>query len=567
MKNKKKKSILVLLMSAVMLLGFVVQTAAAIPNISSVRYLRTYPLSTGNDTYVYTSSSLSTRGTSSPRREYNAVIYASDEVYVYSINGGSAYVSYPTSSGRRYGYIKTNAVISGNYSQAGRTSSAKITTYMRPGGSVYGSISRGDLVYATGRSGSCIQVIYPVGSQYKMGWIAASSYDQYIDGSSNGSGSYGSSSGPVPDGLYKVVSVIDKRHVWDISNASADDGANLQLWEDNGTNAQKFWFSYNSDGYYTIKNINSGKVVDCDGAGSADGTNIQQYTSNRTDAQRWKLVQTGSGCFTMVCKCNGKVIDAAGGIASSGTNIQIYESNGTAAQKFMLVETTQGIENAGLENSVDTNSSARAAAVIYMNEMASVVWTPHTTFNHWSYGSSNRHKWYEGTTYYGIPYTQEARNTSLEDFRGQLSGGVYVGPSSQRTYKGNDCSSAVSYAYRSVNASFPILSTHSMYPVSGNMRRVGNYEHYNSTSSSTICTKNGRSVINNSYQSLQPGDLLLTSAGAHVMMVTETGENYVKVTHQTTYDSLLHSTWRVNEKWSFDSLYNKRYIPVTMAAW
>ncbi len=117
----------------------------------------------------------------------------------------------------------------------------------------------------------------------------------------------------------------------------------------------------------------------------------------------------------------------------------------------------------------------------------------------------------------------------------------------QSTYLGSDCSSAVSMAYQTVNAGFQMSSTVDLYPVSGRTKKVGSYSHNNQRSSTTICTSNGSTVMKNSYKILQPGDLLFSSSEKHVMMVTEIGSNYVKVTHQTKYSSGLYSTWCVNE--------------------
>ena len=71
--------------------------------------------------------------------------------------------------------------------------------------------------------------------------------------------------------------------------------------------------------------------------------------------------------------------------------------------------------------------------------------------------------------------------------------------------------------------------------------------------------------MKNAYAQCQVGDLLLQNG--HVMMVTGVYNGYVTATHQTTYSSSLKSTWRVDEKYTFDSLYSKKFIPVTMKAW
>ena len=112
------------------------------------------------------------------------------------------------------------------------------------------------------------------------------------------------------------------------------------------------------------------------------------------------------------------------------------------------------------------------------------------------------------------------------------------------------------------------INTSALYPATGYTKAVGEYYNSNWRSSSTVIRNNSKGSIKNSYAQLQPGDLLLTDyPSPHVMMVTEAGSGYVKVTHQTTYKGSLHSTWRVGEQWDFDDLYNDKYIPVTMKEW
>lgn len=142
---------------------------------------------------------------------------------------------------------------------------------------------------------------------------------------------------PIEDGMYKVVSSIDNEYVWDIANAATEDGGNLQLYTSNNSDAQKFTFTYLSDGYYFITNVNSSKAIECSGEGAASSVNIQQSSFKNTDVQCWKLTSTGDDYYTLTCKANGLAADAAGGIAKDGTNMQVYQLNNTPAQEFRLV--------------------------------------------------------------------------------------------------------------------------------------------------------------------------------------------------------------------------------------
>lgn len=146
----------------------------------------------------------------------------------------------------------------------------------------------------------------------------------------------------ISSGVYTVASKADSNYVLDIAAASTADGANLQLYAANGTNAQKFYIqSY--DSYYTIKNLNSGKYLDVAGAGKTAGTNVWQYTSNGTDAQKWKIVKNSDGSYTFISVLNGLALDVYGGTIASGSNVQVYTSNGTIAQKFTLATTSEDL--------------------------------------------------------------------------------------------------------------------------------------------------------------------------------------------------------------------------------
>lgn len=89
------------------------------------------------------------------------------------------------------------------------------------------------------------------------------------------------------------------------------------------------------DGFYKIINVNSGKALDVSGASTANGANVQQYQWNGTDAQLWKFVDAGNGTYYIRSKL-GKTLDVKSGKTANKTNIQLYGMNGTNAQKWTV---------------------------------------------------------------------------------------------------------------------------------------------------------------------------------------------------------------------------------------
>ena len=128
--------------------------------------------------------------------------------------------------------------------------------------------------------------------------------------------------------------------VLDVSNASTTDGANIQVYSSNGSNAQRFFLKkadpVRGVTYALHSSLNYGQVIDVADGSSSDGANIQSWASNDTGAQKWNVYQNGDGTYRVINAANGKALDVKDGKAFAGANIQQYSWNGTAAQKWII---------------------------------------------------------------------------------------------------------------------------------------------------------------------------------------------------------------------------------------
>jgi subtilisin family serine protease len=139
---------------------------------------------------------------------------------------------------------------------------------------------------------------------------------------------------------YVIHNVGNTARVVDIGGNSSSDGANIQLYDANGTDAQRFYLEYDAKtGYYAIcSKAHPGKVVDVKGAGVANGSNVQQWSSNGTWAQRWSIKVNADGSCTVFCACNGRCFDLKGASVANRTNIWCWDSNGTTAQRWVFAK-------------------------------------------------------------------------------------------------------------------------------------------------------------------------------------------------------------------------------------
>ncbi len=153
------------------------------------------------------------------------------------------------------------------------------------------------------------------------------------------------------EGVYRIKSSIDTNKVLDVVSGSVKSEANVQLWTNNNTNAQK-WRLKKEGNYWTMQCINSNKFLDLHYNTPQNGVTIWQYDENGTDAQKWKIEHLANSMYRIAAKTNNSFfIDLANACPTEGTNIQIYEWNNTLAQKWYLEKLDEKIiSDVGVED-------------------------------------------------------------------------------------------------------------------------------------------------------------------------------------------------------------------------
>lgn len=144
----------------------------------------------------------------------------------------------------------------------------------------------------------------------------------------------------IADGIYEIRSAKNNGFVLDVSNGSTLAGANIQLWQSNGTQAQAFKVSHDSNGFVTFTSVKSGKVLDVFDGKAKPYQNVWQFNSNNSRAQKWIVQQTSSGYKIMSAIDTNYVLDLYNGSVRNGGNIQVFTSNDTIAQRWNFAKQT-----------------------------------------------------------------------------------------------------------------------------------------------------------------------------------------------------------------------------------
>jgi hypothetical protein len=138
------------------------------------------------------------------------------------------------------------------------------------------------------------------------------------------------------DGRYVIISALSTRYAVDVTDASTATNAKMQIWKRNDSSAQLFDIKRQSDGYYTIRTLNSGAYLAVYGNKTEVATPIVQQPKSSSSAQQWAITKNDNGTFTFAAKRSGLVITVAGGKAKNGSKLAIGNPKNYKSQCFYI---------------------------------------------------------------------------------------------------------------------------------------------------------------------------------------------------------------------------------------
>lgn len=155
------------------------------------------------------------------------------------------------------------------------------------------------------------------------------------------------------DGSYKIRTKISgESSAVEVADASKTGGANVQQWEVNGVNCQDWILeevsnpgcSMNTSVLYEFKNVNSSMVMEIENGKMEAGVNVQQWESNGFDCQRWQLKAfAGGGNYYYICSAANPAYVMRAENSTNGGNISIAEySTKDSAMLFKFVKNLDG---------------------------------------------------------------------------------------------------------------------------------------------------------------------------------------------------------------------------------
>lgn len=115
--------------------------------------------------------------------------------------------------------------------------------------------------------------------------------------------------------------------------------------------SQEFEFMNTGNGYYTIRELKSGKYVTAENGNHNNGAKISLENRSNTTRQEW-IIKDVQGKYTIISRYNGLSIDVPAANSTDGVYLQLYQENQTIAQQFNIIEVRELESNKLLENGI-----------------------------------------------------------------------------------------------------------------------------------------------------------------------------------------------------------------------
>lgn len=147
------------------------------------------------------------------------------------------------------------------------------------------------------------------------------------------------------EGTYRFKNLNSKLYI-NVSNDSAEEGTNIDQWENNSETAQNFKLITDEDGYSALLTASSDykSALTVEGGSPTDGTNVIEAPYIGDDSQKFMIANNGDGSYAILTKASNltSALDVFNFSMENGGNVNQWSYWGGLCQKWIpeVVEET-----------------------------------------------------------------------------------------------------------------------------------------------------------------------------------------------------------------------------------
>lgn len=134
--------------------------------------------------------------------------------------------------------------------------------------------------------------------------------------------------------IYSFASASSNKCI-DVASSSIANGAKVQQWECNGSDAQRFKAQDAGDGNFFLVNVASGKCLDIRDVSLDPGAKAQQWECGNTANQKFQVTKEGDRALIIKALHSGQCLDVENVSNDNGASIQQWTCTEGQNQRFI----------------------------------------------------------------------------------------------------------------------------------------------------------------------------------------------------------------------------------------
>ena len=234
------------------------------------------------------------------------------------------------------------------------------------------------------------------------------------------------------NGMYKIVVGKDSSKSIEVAGSSVDNNAKVDIWNYGNVPAQKFYLSYDNEGFYKITIMHTGKSLTVKGNNLKEGAEIVQSDYQRLDSQKWILRDSEKNGWIISSLINPQLSISVEGKITNGSKLILSKTKDNDNQMFYFYNITaseQHQSNGIYKIAVGKNPSKTI-------EVAGSNLDNNAKVDIWNYGNAQAQKFYLQylNGYYKITAMHTGKSLTVKNNNNLKEGAEIV----QSEYQGLD---------------------------------------------------------------------------------------------------------------------------------
>ena len=142
------------------------------------------------------------------------------------------------------------------------------------------------------------------------------------------------------DGIYKIAIGKDSSKTIEVAGSNTADNSKVDIWNYGNATAQKFYLSYDKEGFYKITAMHTGKSLTVKGNKLTEGTEIVQSEYKGLDSQKWILRDSGKNGWVISLLSNPQLSISVKGSIKNGAILILSKTKDNDSQMFYMYNIT-----------------------------------------------------------------------------------------------------------------------------------------------------------------------------------------------------------------------------------